>query len=122
MNRIAQIMRQAGGTHDGSDFLEERILQIRALLDDVAGDIVAQRHTHTCHFQAVSETVVYKDAARQREYLRLVLQPAESRREDESVVIALEFRAIVVAFGVLMLLSEALVRYELGPFHILSVL
>ena len=57
-------MRQAGCTHDGSDFLEERILQIRALLDDVAGDIVAQRHTHTCHFQAVSEAVVYEDAAR----------------------------------------------------------
>ena len=120
--RIAQIVRQAGCTHDGSDFLEERILQIRALLDDVAGDIVAQRHTHTCHFQAVSETVVYEDAARQRENLRLVLQPAESRREDQTVVIALELRAVIVALGVLMLLSESLVRYELGPFHILSVL
>ena len=120
--RIAQIMCQAGCTHDGSDFLEERILQLRALLDDVTGDIVAQRHTHTCHFQAVSETVVYEDAARQRENLRLVLQPAESRREDESVVIALEFRAIVVAFGMFMLLSEALVRYELFPFHNPSVI
>lgn len=29
--RIAQIVRQAGCTHDGSYFLEERILQFRAL-------------------------------------------------------------------------------------------
>ena len=115
-------MRQAGGTHDGSDFLEERILQLRALLDDVTGDVVAQRHTHTCHFQAVGETVVDEDAARKREDLRLVLQPAESRREDQAVVIALELRAVVVAFGVLMLLSESLVRYELGPFHIIVLL
>ena len=88
----------------------------------MTGDIVAQRHTHTCHFQTVSETVVDEDASRKREDLSLVLQPAECRREDETVVIALEFRAIVVAFGVLMLLSEALVRYELFPFHNPSVI
>ena len=36
-----------------------------------------------------AEAVVYEDAARQREYLRLVLQSAERRRKDEAVVIAL---------------------------------
>ena len=102
-------MRQAGCTHDGSDFLEELILQLRALLDDATGDVVAQRHAYASHLQAVGEAVVYEDAARQGEDLRLVLQSAECRREDESVVIALEFRAIVVAFGMFMLLSEALV-------------
>ena len=107
--RIAQIVRQAGCTHDGSDFLEERILQLRTLLDDVTGDIVTQRHTHTCHFQTVSETVVDEDASRQREDLSLVLQPAECRREDETVVIALEFRAVIVALCMLVFLSETLV-------------
>ena len=107
--RIAQVVCQTGCAHDGSYLFEERILQFRTLLDDAAGDVVAQRHAHARYFQAVGEAVVYEDAARQREYLRLVLQPAECRREDEAVVIALEFRAIVVAFGMLMLLSEALV-------------
>ena len=58
-----------------------------------------------------------EDAARQREDLRLVLQPAECRREDETVVIALEFRAVIVALCMLVFLSETLVGYQLFPFH-----
>ena len=107
--RIAQIMSQTGCTYDGSYLFYERILQVRLLLDDPSGYVVTYRHAHTRHFQTVGETVVDEDAARQREDLRLVLQSAECRREDEAVVIALEFRAVIVALSMLVFLSETLV-------------
>jgi len=64
---------------------------------------------------------VYKDRTRQGENLSLVLQSSESRREDEPVVVAFELRPVVVALGMLMLLSETLVRYEFNPFHIAKI-
>ena len=120
--RIAQIMSQTGCTYDGSYLFNERILQVWLLLDDTSGYVVTYRHAHTCHFQAVGETVVDEDAARKREDLRLVLQPAECRREDETVVIALEFRAVIMALSMLVFLSETLVGYQLFPFHIIVLL
>lgn len=42
--------------------------------------------------------------------------------KDKTVVIALEFRAIIMALGMLMLLSETLVGYQLFPFHIIVLL
>ena len=102
-------MCQAGCTYDGSYLFYERILQVWLLLDDTSGYVVTYRHAHTSHFQTVGEAVVYEDAARQREHLRLVLQSAECRREDETVVIALEFRAVIMALSMLVLLSETLV-------------
>ena len=46
---IAQVVRQAGGTDDGADFLKQGVLQLWSLLDDAPGDVVAQRHADTCH-------------------------------------------------------------------------
>ena len=46
---IAQVVRQASGTDDGADFLKQGVLQLRSLLDDAPGDVVAQRHADTCH-------------------------------------------------------------------------
>ena len=58
-----------------------------------------------------------EDAPWQGKYLGLVLQTTEWSREDESVVIALEFCAVVLALDVQMLLSEAYVGNELMPVH-----
>ena len=79
--------------------------------------IVAQGHAHTGHLERVGEAVVDEDAAGQREHLSLVLQPAERSRENQSVVVALELRPVVVALGVAMFLSEPLVGNELKPVH-----
>jgi hypothetical protein len=65
----------------------------------------------------VRQAVVDEDAAWEREYLSLVLQTTEWSREDESVVIALEFRAVVLALDVKMLLAETYVGNELMPVH-----
>ena len=116
--RIAQVVCQTGCTHDGSYLFEEGILQFRTLLDDAAGDVVAQRHAHARYFQAVGEAVVYEDAARKRKHLRLVLHTAERRREDKAVIVALEFRAVVVAHGMVIFLPKALIGNELLPVHV----
>jgi hypothetical protein len=57
----------------------------------------------------VGETIVYEDASRQWENLRLVLKTTERSRENQSVIIALELSSVIVAFRVTMLLSEALI-------------
>ena len=80
-------------------------------------DIVTERHAHTGHLQRVCEPVVHEDAARQGEYLCLVLQSAERSREDKPVVIALKLRAIVVAIGMPVLLTETFVGNKLLPIH-----
>jgi hypothetical protein len=58
-----------------------------------------------------------KYGTRQREYLCLVLQSAEGCRKYQTVVVAFELRPIVITLWVAMLLSEALIRYQLLPIH-----
>jgi hypothetical protein len=81
------------------------------------GHVVAEGKAHAGHFETVGEAVVYEDAARQGKHLGLVLHAPERGGEDEAVVIALEFRAVVVAFRVSVFLSEAFVGYKLLPVH-----
>lgn len=63
------------------------------------------------------QPVVYENAARQREHLRFVLQPAEWGREYQPVVVTFEFGAVVVTKAVPLLLPEPFVRYQLFPVH-----
>jgi hypothetical protein len=56
---------------------------------------------------------MYEDASWKRENLGLVLQTAERGRENQSVIVALELCPVVMALGMTMLLSEALIRYKL---------
>lgn len=49
--------------------------------------------------------------------MRFVLQTAEWSREYQAVIVALKFRAVVVAEAVSLLLPEPFVRYELFPVH-----
>ncbi len=75
---IAQVVRQAPRAHDGADFLEQfRILQFHLLPAEELADLVSQRTSDAGNLQAVRKAVVDEDVARQGEYLRLVLQPAE---------------------------------------------
>ena len=67
----------------------------------------------------MSETVMYKNTSRERKHLGFVLHAAEWRRENKSVVVALEFSAIVMPLGVMVFLTESLVGYKLLPVHIL---
>ena len=60
----------------------------------------------------MGQTVVNEDAAGQRKHLGFVLQTTERRRIDQTVAVALEFGAVIVAQGVL-LLAETLVGNEL---------
>ena len=107
--RVAQIVCQAGGTHDGAYLLKERVFQFGTFLHDDFRHVIAQRHAHARHLQTVRESVVHEDAARQGKHLRLVLQPAEGRREDETVVVAFELGAVIVPLGMFVFLAEALV-------------
>lgn len=58
-----------------------------------------------------------ENAAWQWKHLCFVLESAKGCREDESVVVALEFCAVVLSLEVEMLLSEAFIGYELLPVH-----
>src|SRR5574344_893200 len=79
--------------------------------------IIATGHTDTCHLKTVRKAVMDEDTSRQREHLRLVLQSAKRCREDETVIVSLEFRAVIMTLRVAILLSEALCGYELLPVH-----
>ena len=59
-----------------------------------------------------------KNAARQGKDLRLVLKPAERRREDKTVVVAPEVGAGGILFGVVVVLkTESFIVDEDFPLH-----
>lgn len=60
---------------------------------------------------------MYEDASREREYLCFILKTAERGGEDQTVVIALELRTVVMAWAMTVLLSETFVADELFPVH-----
>ena len=115
--RVAHIVGQTGRSHDLSYFRHHALAQLRLALAEAACYVAAQRHAHAGHLERMGEAVVYEDAARQREHLRLVLHAAKGCREDESVVVALELGAVVVTLRMAVFLSEPLGRDELFPVH-----
>ena len=89
---------------------DERTLQFWVGgVDQPLGDIVTQRHTYAGHLERVRQTVMYKYAARQREYLCLVLQSTKRCRENQAVVVALKLSTVIVALDVALFLAESLV-------------
>ena len=115
--RIAQVVRQTGCGHDLPYLLKQRVAQLRAALNDTLSHIVAKRHSHAGNLQRVCQSVVYEDASRQGEHLRLVLQASERCRENQSVIVTLKLRAVVVPFHMAVLLPQPLIRYQLFPVH-----
>lgn len=114
---ISQVVGQTSCRHDGANLFEERSREFGVECLEFSDHVCTERHAHTGHLQAMGEPVVYEDGAREREHLGLVLESAERRGEDETVVVALEFRAVVVSQRVAVLLSETHVGYQLLPFH-----
>ena len=115
--RVAQIVCQTGCRNDGSNLSEQGVGEFGVASDELVRHVVAQGTAYAGHLERVGEAVVHEDTSRKWEHLRLVLQPAEGSREDEPVVIALEFASVVVTLGVSFLLSEPFVGYQLLPVH-----
>lgn len=88
-------MCQAGGRYDGTSFAQVASGQLRMLLQECPRNIVAQGTSYAGHLQTVGQPVVDEYASREREHLRFVLQTSERCREYKTVIIALEFRAVV---------------------------
>ena len=93
--RISQVVGQAGSTNDAAKFREMGLAQLWMALKQQARDIVAQRTPHAGNLQAMGQAIVDEDAARKGKHLRLVLQTPEGSGEDQAVVVALKFRAVV---------------------------
>lgn len=106
---VAHVVRKAGSAYYRSYLWKQRACQFGLAFHQGMGYVVAQRHAHAGHLKAVGEAVVDEDAARKRKHLGLVLHTAERGREYKPVVVALEFRAVVVADGVTVLLPEPLI-------------
>ena len=115
--RVAHVVSQAGCCHNLPDLTQEADGALGESPHDLLGHIVAKGHAHAGDLEGVGEAVVYEDASREGEHLCLVLQPAEGGWEDETVVVALELRTIVVTFGMTVLLAESFVGYQLLPIH-----
>ena len=115
--RIAHVVSQTGRTDNRSDLREERVAQVGTLFQNGMRDVVAQRHAHTGHFERMRQSVMHEDTAGQGEHLCLVLQAPEGSRENQTVVVALEFRTVVVPFGVSILLSETFGSDKYFPIH-----
>jgi hypothetical protein len=89
--RVANIMGQAAGGDNGWQFV---FVEFPKILTQpgifIAQDIpyrLAQRAPDGGHFQAMGEAVVDEDGPGKREDLGLVLQAAEGRRKNDTVVV-----------------------------------
>ena len=74
------------------------------------GNIYAQRTPNACNFKTVCQSVVNKYATRKRKNLCFILKSTERCGENQPVVVALKFAAIVIPFCVICFLSEAFGR------------
>ncbi len=118
--RITQIVRQAGCGDDVAEMVEvfRRLAAFAVAATQRQRDSICHRLADARHFHAVSEAVVNEDAPRKREHLRFVLQTAERRGENETVVVAPEIGAGGILLGVVVVLkSETLVVDEPLPVH-----
>ena len=90
-------MGQAGGGNDRAHFMEcgGRVGVVSG--GETSGHVGSERATDTRDLQAMREPVVYENATRQGEDLRLVLEPSEGGGEDQPIVIALEVGALMLA-------------------------
>ena len=104
---VAQVMSQTGRAHYRANLLEVAVAKVRMALQQALRHIVTQTAAHTRHFHAVGEAVVDEYATWKRENLSLVLQTAERRGENQSVVVALELSPVVRKLVVEFFLSEA---------------
>ena len=117
--RITQIMSKASSTHNTAKFREMRIIKFGTMTQNEPTDVVTQTATHTAHLKTVRQTIVNKDASRQRKHLSLVLQTAERRRKDKAIVVTLKFSTVVIAL-LNVLLTKPLAGKQRFPLHHLT--
>ena len=91
--RIADVVGQTGGGDDGAEIARFDIAQAMPG-DDLAADDSTQRAADATGLQAVRQAGADVIALGKRENLRLVLQPAKSRGEDNAVIVLLKSRAL----------------------------
>ena len=60
---------------------------------------------------------MHENTARKGEHLGLVLQSPEGGRKDQSVIVTLELRPVIMTFWMTVFLTESLVGYQLLPIH-----
>ena len=115
---IAHIVGKACGTYN--------LYDMRQLFSRRSAFIARHQHTayfvgerfpDTRHLQAVRQPVVDEDAARQGEYLRLVLQSAEWRRKHKAVEIALEVASGLRSVAAVAFHTQPLAANQSAPFH-----
>ena len=114
---VSHVMSKTGCLHDGAYLLEKRIAQLRVLVCQPAGHIITETLTQRGYLERVSEAVVYEDAAREWEHLRLVLKAAKGCRIDQPVAVALKLRAVIMTQSVPVLLSKTFITDKLLPVH-----
>jgi len=72
--RVPQVVGQATGADNGSDFFQNfRIFDLYLLLFQELADLISERTSYTSYFKAVSQTVVNKNITRKGKYLRFIL-------------------------------------------------
>lgn len=118
---ITQIVCQTSGTDDGTDAFEGGNVFSSVAWDEQARNVSSQGASYAGNFEGMGETIVHKDTAGEGKNLRFVLQPAEGRGEDESVVVALKLSALFVGRTLGVLLSPTRRGDELIPFHIANI-
>ena len=116
--RVAEVVGKASGGYN----LAQRVKFVRPWFSFVPllqhkRSLVGKRASYTGYFDAVGQSVVYKYASRQGEYLSFVLQPPERRGEYQSVVVACKIRALSFAVVAVLLKPETGVAYKSVPFH-----
>jgi hypothetical protein len=89
--RVANIVRKTGGGYYIGQFvaikLRKTFIAVTILFGELISHRLTKRAAHRCHFEAMGKPVVHKYRAGQRKNLRFVLQPAESGRKNDTVVI-----------------------------------
>ena len=115
--RIAHVVCQTSSTDNGAKACDLGVAQMGVTHDEFAAHIGAKGTTYAADFEAVGETIVHKDASRERKDLRLVLHTAEGCGEYEPIIVALKLCASLFEWLGLVFLAEALGGNEGLPIH-----
>ncbi|SKO34217.1 Uncharacterised protein [Mycobacteroides abscessus subsp. massiliense] len=90
--RIAQIMRQTGNLHHGTNIAGRIALRQKTAVVQHHAHAVAQAPAHAGNFNAVRQTVVRQVMLRQRMHLRFTAKTAEGSGENNPVVVNVKIR------------------------------
>ncbi len=113
--RIAEIVRQRGRGDDRAKIRRVNFWQLAARADRGADDR-GERPADARDLEAVREPRAHVVVVREREDLRLVLEPAKGGRKNDAIRIALEWRALRLGVGVAFR-AEPVCAEEPGPLH-----